>query len=135
MLSEIEERLLNAHLDRCGPCAAFASDIDGMTRSLRSHELERPGLPVFRAPRRRQPRFSYVTASAAALAAVVVGGTVIGEVARTDRPESTRPPLLVDNRAVQNDSVLVRELRDFAIGRLASEESRTGSGRPGLLEG
>ena len=133
VLSEIEQRLLDAHLERCGACSAFAVDVDALTERLRAAPLEQPRLPAFRAPRlRRQLRLSYVTASAAAVAAAIVGGTVIGGVATPDRPSSSPPPLLVDNRAVQNDKVLVRQLRDVW---LADGQTSTDSARPGLLEG
>jgi predicted anti-sigma-YlaC factor YlaD len=83
-LSELEQALLDAHLARCGSCAAYARAIDGATTALRSAPLELLGEPIFLPLRRRRALSSHAlragTATAAAIACAVGLGTLFGSV-------------------------------------------------------
>lgn len=51
-LSELEEALAAAHLERCAACRAFAVDLEALTETLRAAPLEEPSVR-FQLPRRR----------------------------------------------------------------------------------
>jgi hypothetical protein len=69
-LSEFEEMLLDAHLDRCAECQTVAVAVTGLTAALRAAPLEEPAF-AFRAPRRDRTRVALRAVSAAAVVAVV----------------------------------------------------------------
>ena len=71
-LSEFEELLLEAHLDRCPDCKAFAANVAGLTNVLRATSLEQPSV-TFEAPRRTRARAVGLRAVSAAAAVAVVG--------------------------------------------------------------
>ena len=78
-LSEFEEALVAAHLAQCSSCSAFASDLEGITESLRSAPLVEPALS-FKLPRRRaRVGLAHAGSAAAAAATVVVAlGAFVG---------------------------------------------------------
>ena len=78
-LSELEEALVASHLARCGACSEFASEIEGLTQTLRTAPLEEPSLQ-FTIPRRpsRIGRVYMGSAAAAAVAAAVALGSLVG---------------------------------------------------------
>ena len=52
-LSQLERRMLDAHLARCPSCSAFAVEVTAFTEDLRAAPLERPRRPiVVQRPRR-----------------------------------------------------------------------------------
>jgi predicted anti-sigma-YlaC factor YlaD len=78
-LSEFEEALVAAHLAQCSACSAFASDLEGITESLRSAPLIEPALS-FELPRRRaRVGLAHAGSAAAAAATLVVAlGAIAG---------------------------------------------------------
>jgi predicted anti-sigma-YlaC factor YlaD len=68
-LSVFERRMLKRHLHRCKPCAAYAHDVTGLTRMLRSAPFEQIRLDVS-FQRRRTFRVIPSIAATAAVAAV-----------------------------------------------------------------
>jgi predicted anti-sigma-YlaC factor YlaD len=79
-LSEFERALLDAHLERCAPCAEYARNVTAITTALRTAEASRPDVPIALPLRRRALPLRAVSAAAAAAAVVTaVGlGTLIG---------------------------------------------------------
>ena len=78
-LSEFEQVLMTAHVERCGECRAFAADADGFTTSLRLAAPEPLRRPVV-VPRRRNlgiARRGAQLASAGFAAAAAVLGVVL----------------------------------------------------------
>jgi len=71
-LSEFEELLLEAHLERCPDCKEYAANVAGLTLALRSTALEQPSV-TFEAPRRTRARTVGLRAVSAAAAVAVVG--------------------------------------------------------------
>jgi anti-sigma factor RsiW len=75
-LSQLETRMLSAHLARCADCAAFEEDVRAITAELRAAPLEQLEHPissagVVRRPRRRSiPRVQIGVAAAFAVAAL-----------------------------------------------------------------
>jgi anti-sigma factor RsiW len=81
-LSELEQALYRAHLDRCAACAEYAAAVAVTTERIRSAALQRLTGPIALPLRRR---FAFParalqagTATAAALAAAVGLGTLFG---------------------------------------------------------
>ncbi|GIU94900.1 MAG: hypothetical protein KatS3mg012_1357 [Gaiellaceae bacterium] len=72
-LSELERRLLDAHLARCGACQAFAQEVVAFTEALRAAPLEAVREPIVVERRRRLPLGRVQVAAAAALAFLAVG--------------------------------------------------------------
>ena len=93
-LSELESALLEAHLNRCAPCAAFAADVEGATLELRSAPLERLEQPVVLPLRRpaRTVRVVQLGAAAALVAAAAGLGTVFGALGSGNRQPSVQIP-------------------------------------------
>ena len=74
-LSQLESRMLDAHLARCPSCSTFAVDVTAFTEDLRTSPLERPRRPiVVQRPRRiATARLQVGIAAAFALAALGLG--------------------------------------------------------------
>jgi predicted anti-sigma-YlaC factor YlaD len=74
-LSQLEHRMLDAHLARCPSCSAFADDVRSFTDDLRAAPLERPLRPIVVQRRRRiaTARLQVGVAAAFALAALGLG--------------------------------------------------------------
>jgi predicted anti-sigma-YlaC factor YlaD len=71
-LSEFEELLLGAHLERCPDCKSYSATVTGLTRALRATPLAQPSV-TFEAPRRTRARSVGLRAVSAAAAVAVVG--------------------------------------------------------------
>jgi predicted anti-sigma-YlaC factor YlaD len=84
-LSEFEQALLDAHLERCAPCADYARNVTDATTALRSAEASRLSVPIALPLRRRALSLRAVSAATAAAAVVAaVGlGTLIGSLGGT----------------------------------------------------
>ena len=117
-LSELEDALLRAHLDRCVACAAFARDARAFTRALRAAPSERPAEAP--APPRSgggRLRVLQLASAAAAVAAAVGLGGLAGSlssrgaqqpeagsgVAATQQPYFERKLLALDARLRERD--------------------------------
>ena len=70
-LSELERALLDAHTRRCAACAHYVDEIDAITGSIRSAELERLPRPVVLPLRRRFAGATRALQAGAATAAVL----------------------------------------------------------------
>jgi predicted anti-sigma-YlaC factor YlaD len=73
-LSQLELRMVDAHLRRCADCRAFEADVRSFTEKLRSAPLETLRQPVV--VRRRRASFSAAQLSVAATLAVAALGLV-----------------------------------------------------------
>lgn len=75
-LSELAQKMLDAHLVRCAECRTFAADVAGATRLVRAAPLEPLGHPLA-LPRGRRLALSTrrLSATAASVAAVALGVT------------------------------------------------------------
>jgi anti-sigma factor RsiW len=115
-LSQLEGALLDAHLARCSACAAYAADVDGLTRDLRSALLESLEQPIAVPRRRRIPlRLANVSAAAALLAvAAGVGSIMSGSEGHVRNPSLAR----VQAADGVNDE---RQLRDVRRAQLRAE--------------
>jgi anti-sigma factor RsiW len=117
-LSQLEQRMLVAHLERCSACATYADDVRDLTDRMRSaplHSMRRP-IVVRRTRRLSTTRIQAGIAAAFALAALGLGTQLAaspareGTLARFDGQPNLSPP----------ESVLEREqaiLRVVKVGR------------------
>jgi predicted anti-sigma-YlaC factor YlaD len=73
-LSQLEQRMVAAHLDRCADCRAFEATVRSFTEELRSAPIEFPRRPIV-VRRARRVAFSarQVSAAAATIAVAVLG--------------------------------------------------------------
>src|SRR5262245_43311006 len=82
-LSQLETRMIAAHLARCADCAAFEEDVRAFTSELRAapmEQLQRP-IEVVGRPRRALPRIQIGVAAAFAVA-------MLGAVTQLVTPEN-----------------------------------------------
>jgi predicted anti-sigma-YlaC factor YlaD len=84
-LSQVEQALLRAHLGRCTACAAFAGDVDALTREIRTTPHVRPLRAVLPARRRSAGRrVLQLGAAAAAVAIAAALGSLAGSLSSPD---------------------------------------------------
>ena len=74
-LSQLEQRMVAAHLERCDDCAAFEASVRSFTEELRAAPREAPRRPIV-VRRTRRVSFSALQVGAAATVAVAVLGVV-----------------------------------------------------------
>ena len=83
-LSELDHARLDAHLERCAACRAFAAEIGAVTRTLREAPLEQVHFRVS-IPRRRFVSVRALQAgAAAAMVALVAGVSAISSLTSRD---------------------------------------------------
>jgi predicted anti-sigma-YlaC factor YlaD len=105
-LSQLEQRMLAAHLERCGACARYADDVRDLTERIRSAPLHSPQRPVVVRRRRHlsTTRLQVGIAAAFALAALGLGAQLAaapareGTLARYDGQPDLSPPMSVFER-------------------------------------
>jgi anti-sigma factor RsiW len=117
-LSQLEQRMLGAHLERCGACATYADDVRDLTDRIRSaplHSLRRP-IVVRRKRHLSTTRVQVGVAAAFALAALGLGT----QLAAAPTHESTLTRYDGTTDLSPPSSVLEREqaiLRVVKVGR------------------
>jgi predicted anti-sigma-YlaC factor YlaD len=116
-LSQLESRMVDAHLARCAECREFEADVSEVTQALRAAPLEPLAQPVT-VQRLRRASISRAQVSVAAAVAVAMLGalTQIGD--RQSDPSFTRPVRF------QTEAQLTREVEQIiADGRAFSHRS------------
>ncbi|MBA2475476.1 MAG: zf-HC2 domain-containing protein [Actinobacteria bacterium] len=116
-LSELEGRLLAAHLERCAPCRAVRSELEQITGAIRSAQLELPRRS-FELPSRRSsfPARRFSAAAAAMLVAGLGAATVLSWPARgTER--SAAPPARAPMVGSVGSDPLLRDLNTKQLPR------------------
>jgi anti-sigma factor RsiW len=88
-LSQLEQRMLAAHLDRCPECSAYKDDVEWFTVGIRSAPLEELQRPVVIERSRRHVGARLQAAAAAAVALVALG--LGGQLASSDSQSSSLP--------------------------------------------
>jgi anti-sigma factor RsiW len=124
-LSELERKLLDAHLQRCSPCAHFALDVAAIAAELRAaapQPLPRPlSVPIWR----RRPVYARVRAvgAAAAVAAMALGIAARGPVGPQDDSFGLPQVTNFANKAPEREVELINR-------RVANEKAQTTRFRP-----
>ena len=88
-LSQLEQRMLSAHLLRCPECSAYQADVESFTLQIRSAPLEQITRPVVIERRRRHVGVRLQAAAAAAVALVALG--LGGQLASSEPQNSSLP--------------------------------------------
>lgn len=106
-LSQLEQRMLTAHLERCGACAIYADDVRDLTDRMRSaplHTMRRP-VVVRRQRSIMTTRLQIGVAAAFALAALGLGTQLAatpesqqGSFARFEGRPNLSPPTSVSDQ-------------------------------------
>lgn len=123
-LSELEQALLDAHLERCPDCRAFADGVRGVDALLRAQPLEAPPQPVElrRAGSGRSLRILHAGAAVAVVATGCLGVLVAGIFHVANEPAS---PALQRVSVVDDESPrTMRELRRTVLIASAPRLSR-----------
>ena len=96
-LSELEQKLLDAHLARCGACSRFSMQVAAVATELRAAALQPLPRPVSIPTWRRRPVYARVrTVGAAAAVAVMALGIASRAPLSTGDPQSLQLPRVVD---------------------------------------
>ena len=115
-LSELEQKLLDAHLSRCVACEVFAADVLALAGTLRRDELVPLSHPLaISAWRRRRTHYGRLRAVGAAAAVALMA---IGITARAPLPSDDRDTALprVTNFSNDTDAELVQIMRGQGSG-------------------
>ncbi len=117
-LSELEHRLLAAHVGGCAECAAYARGVRAATAALRATPAERPAKVVRPAfPRRSHVRAIQVAAAAAAIAAAVGLGSLAGTLTGRGGGPSAKALARVQTQQPYVEQKLLAMLRTAASRR------------------
>ena len=110
-LSQLEHRMLDAHLNRCEDCRVFAADVEEFTRELRAAPLEPVGRPVA-IPRLRRPAFARVQVAAVAAVFVAAAGIAaqIGALPQRNEASGLEAGTLYQTRADLERELAILEL-------------------------
>jgi anti-sigma factor RsiW len=102
-LSELETRMLEAHVTRCEQCASYEADVVSMTSCLRQAPLEQLEHPiVLRKPRRRVSLARMQVGVAAAFAVAMLGvAAQIGQ--GPHEPSLTSPTKFATNEQLSRE--------------------------------
>jgi predicted anti-sigma-YlaC factor YlaD len=73
-LSQLEQRMVAAHIERCAECRTFERNVREFTLQMREAPLESPRAPVVIARKARRAVLSVANVSVAAMLAVAVLG-------------------------------------------------------------
>jgi anti-sigma factor RsiW len=113
-LSQLEQRMLGTHLERCPRCAAYAADVRDATERIRNAPRAIMQRPVV--VRRRRPlttvRLQVGVAAAFALAALGLGTQLAstepqGSLARFEGQQTLNPP----RRVFEQEQAILRVVR------------------------
>jgi len=118
--SQLEQRMLEAHLVHCDECRVYADDLDAFTDALRSAPLEPLERPVVVA-RPRRPAVALSRLGVAAGVAIVAIGSML-QVGLPGEESSTRQPTTFPTLAEG-----ASEMQLAHADRLAFSRHRSGS--------
>jgi predicted anti-sigma-YlaC factor YlaD len=138
VLSEIEQRLLDVHLEKCTSCREFHSSIERFTSELRAAPLEAPASPTHvagRARRRWAATLRPLGAVAAAALVAVASPLLVRSIDGAHRTSVTSiRPVILDATSIERDqSVFLRQVRDYSQVRHVLARDRNARGHPGLI--
>jgi predicted anti-sigma-YlaC factor YlaD len=127
-LSELERRLLDAHVARCSACGAFAAELEGVVAGLRSTPLTAiPSGATSSAWRRRSIAPVRVAGRAAAVAAAAAAGLAMfslgAESVSPVAPERAARPIIIDATSMSDTMQEIAQLRDARRAQLLSVET------------
>jgi predicted anti-sigma-YlaC factor YlaD len=132
-LSQFEQALLDAHLDRCGGCRTFAVEVEGLTRALRAAELEAVRLAVRSRSRPVRARAAQLSAAAALVLAAAGLGGAFGTLSGGPAPDGVGPVAFRPAVAAPTGDPLLRDLRLATLLHTADDDDPSvGARKPPL---
>jgi predicted anti-sigma-YlaC factor YlaD len=131
-LSELEDALLVAHLDRCSACSAYAESVGAVVRTLRTQPPELLSHPIA-ASARRTSFFRAATLTRAAAAVAAVAGVTTMLSMQSARHVDPGPAFLDQSvpAATDRDFAQLRALRVIQLG--GNPPRRSGVGEFGAV--
>jgi predicted anti-sigma-YlaC factor YlaD len=96
-LSQLEQRMVAAHLDRCADCRAFEATVRSFTEDLRAAPIEVPSRPIVL----RRARRVVFSARQVSAAAATIAVAVLGVASQLGIPQQNVPD--VDRQLVRTD--------------------------------
>jgi anti-sigma factor RsiW len=138
-LTEFEQALVGAHLERCEPCFTFQLRITDLTAAVRATPLERLSMPVPLPSARRAGWLSAGRLAGAAGAAAVAALAFLGFEAAPDRSGLSGDSALIASalsRPAGTNDLLIDVLRPTLVSRVdqasAYGEDGIGARKPPL---
>jgi predicted anti-sigma-YlaC factor YlaD len=114
-LSQLEQRMLGAHLERCGACATYADEVRDLTERIRSAPLHTPRRPVIvrRTRHLSTARLQVGIAAAFALAALGLGTQLAASSTRdgTSARYDGRPDLSPPSSVLEREQAILRVVK------------------------
>lgn len=126
-LHDLERRFLEAHVDRCAECKAFADDVEWFTILIRTAPLESTQ-PVQLPHQRRRVQLRSVASVAAAAVILVVAGNVALNTPQHAESEQALNATSVSQNPLADESLQALFRADLASGRLTLVPARSESG-------
>ena len=124
-LSELERRLLDAHLVRCGACRHFSVQVAALAEELRRAPLEPLPHPVSLPRRWRHPAYGRLRTIGAAAAVAVMAVGIAARAPISSDSEAIRFPRVVDfSGGDQAEMQRLRSLRREAIAVAEAVKNR-----------
>lgn len=129
-LSELEQKLLGSHLDRCGACRSFAAEVTAIAAELRESPLEPLPRPVSILVWRRRAAYARLRATGAAAAVALMafgvaaraplppGSEDTGELPRVTNFSNTAPEREVE--------LIIRRTQNEVVGAMRFRPNREG---------
>ena len=116
-LSELEQKLLDAHVGRCAACSCFAVQVAAVAAELRAAALQPLPRPVSIPSWRRRPTYTRIrTVGAAAAVALMALGIAARAPLSSEQQQSLQLPRVVDfSGGDQAEQQRLRSLRREAI--------------------
>jgi len=125
-LSELERRMLSAHLDRCDDCSDYARDLSRITDDLRSAPLEQLTHPLV-VQRLRRLSFPRMQVGVAAALAIAVLGSVVQLAIPGAQPSSSG--IAWKPTQFETESQGAIEMRQITADAQAFDRHKQGSAR------
>jgi hypothetical protein len=120
-LSELERKLLGAHLDRCAGCSAFFVDVASTALALRHAPPQPLPRPVSIPAWRRRQRYARMRTVGAAAAVAVMALGVASRAPLTPNHESLELPQITDfSENLERESAQFRSLRHAGLSATLS---------------
>jgi hypothetical protein len=138
-LTEFEQALVVAHLERCEPCFAFQLRITDLTAAVRATPLERLSMPILLPSARRVGWLSTGRLASAVGAAALAALAFLGFAAAPDRSGLGTDSALIASalsRPAGTNELLIDVLRPTLVSRasqaIAYDERGIGARKPPL---
>ena len=130
-LSELERKLLDAHVQRCAACAYFASEVAAVASELRAAALQPLPRPLVVPIWRRRPVYARVRAvgAAAAVAVMALGVASRAPLSASDRESFDLPRVtnFANKTPVHEVELIARRVENEKAGTTTFRPRKAGS--------